>query len=174
MWQQIPYRIKQTLQALSAPLRPVDDQIAEQVLPAALYQLFLTMSKNDRQHHLRVYRRLKAASHTDPALLKAALLHDVGKTRFRFGIPERILAVAVQALFPSYFAQWSQGEPQGWRRALIVSARHPQWGAEMVQQVCDDPLVIELIRLHQTSLEAVEDGRTKTLLAALQQADDLS
>ncbi len=174
MWRKIPYRIKQTLQALTAPWRPVDDALAAQHLAPVLHQLFLTMSKNDRQHHLRVYKRLCAAGHISPALLTAALLHDIGKTRYRFGIPERILAVAVKTLLPAKFAQWSKGEAMGWRRALVVSARHPEWGAEIVGQVCDDVLVLTLIRLHQTPLADVPTGQTRDLLTVLQMADDAS
>lgn len=174
MFRQTLYRIKQTVQALAAPFCTVDDDLAAQQLTPALYRLYLTMSKNDRQHHLRVYRRLRDTGHENRSLLTAALLHDVGKTRYRFGVIERVLAVAIKTIAPQQFAKWSASEPQGWRRALVVSAMHPEWGAEMVAEVTDDRLAVELIRLHQTPVSEDLPEASRILLLALQAADDVS
>ncbi|MBZ0307894.1 MAG: hypothetical protein K8I82_17630, partial [Anaerolineae bacterium] len=79
-------RIRQTLQFATAWARPVSDETARIYLNQAEYSLYLKMRRPERQHHLRVFHDLQKAGHQNPALLKAALLHDVGKTRFRFGL----------------------------------------------------------------------------------------
>ena len=168
-------RIRQTFQALFAWLRPVDDDLARQHLSPAAFELFMRMPRSDRQHHLRVFEKLRAAGHTHPALLTAALLHDVGKTRTAFTIPDRILAVVVKKLWPARFDQWSQGRPMGWQRAFVVSAQHPAWGADMLAAIDGDPLAVQLIRYHQDCVADVPDDDTlRTLLQHLQTMDDIS
>lgn len=167
-------RVRQTILALFAWSRPADDMLAADHLPPALFTLYQRMSRSDRQHHLRVFKTLLHRNHHHPALLQAALLHDVGKTRVRFTIIDRIIAVLVKKLLPRHFKKWSQGEPRGWRKALIASAHHPAWGAEMVATAAGDELVVELIRHHQSPVSAEMEPTFKTLLLQLQAADDAS
>jgi hypothetical protein len=126
-----------------------------------------------RKHHLRVYFALCRAGETQPQLLKAALLHDVGKTRYPFRLFDKIVVVVVKVLLPHQFKRWGAGEALGWRRRFVVSAQHPAWGAEMVEALGSDPLMVTLIRRHQDPLDRT-DPELKTLLAALQAADDRS
>lgn len=143
-------------------------------LAPAEMTLFMSMPRSDRQHHLRVLGRVLAQGHTDQALLVAALLHDVGKTRVSFTIPDRILAVLAKRLVPRKFEVWSQADdPHGWQRAFIVSAKHPQWSAAMLEQVGSCAEAIQLVRLHQDALE-VAPADLRPRLMALQQADDAS
>ncbi len=168
----ITYRAWQTAQALTANWRPVADHLAKDALPAPLFALFLSMSRNDRQHHLRVYRQLLAQGHTHPALLQAALLHDVGKTRLRFNVLDRIGVVVVKMLLPHKFEEWGQGEAKGWRRAIVVSAQHPLWGAEMVAALGGDPLAVQLIAHHQDPIMSNLPPTIHELLPVLKAADD--
>lgn len=166
-------RVRQTVQALFAWIRPVDDTVAEAFLTPDEFALFMRMGRSDRQHHLRVFSRLQAQGHTHPALLTAALLHDVGKTRSTFTIPHRIAAVLVKKFAPAYFEQWSQGEPASWRTAFVVSAQHPVWSAEMMEAVRSDPLSIWLVRHHQDKIYPHNETAAR-LLEQLQAADDKS
>lgn len=170
----IRYRAWQTLQALTANWRPVDDHLAEAALPPALYNCYRSMSRNDRQHHLRVYRRLVADGHHQPALLQAALLHDLGKTRYRFSVLDRIWVVIVKTLLPRQFDRWGQAEPVGWRRPIVISAQHPAWSAEMVNAAGGDPLTVELIARHQDPITPDLSPNVRKLLPILQAADDAS
>ena len=49
------------------------------MVPAAAWPLFDAMPHNDQHHSLNVLRSLRTAGHTEPALMQAALLHDVAK-----------------------------------------------------------------------------------------------
>jgi hypothetical protein len=164
-------RVRQTLQAVSAWSRPVDDTPAARYLEPPLFQ---TMSRSDRQHHLRVLNRLLRQGYDHPALVVAALLHDVGKTRVRFTIPDRIMAVLVKRLMPGQYAVWSQGEAKGWRKAIVASAQHPVWGADMVEAAGGDKLAVKLIRYHQATITDSMDANLRILLGQLQAADDAS
>ena len=167
-------RIRQTLQFVSAWGRPVSDDAARAILSEAEYDLFLRMSRPERQHHLRVLQDLQQIGQNHPALNKAALLHDVGKTRFRFSLPERILVVLVKRALPGAFKKWSASPPKGWKRPFVVSEHHPQWSAELAEAVGCDALTVDLIRRHQSPLPQPPQTESDQLLAALQIADNRS
>jgi len=64
-----------------------------------------------------------------------------------------------------------------WRKAFVVAAQHPQWGAEMAAAVGASSLAATLIRRHQEKLASPvrrEITREETLLQILQSVDDLS
>lgn len=167
-------RVRQTLQATFAWVLPLDEHKAKGYLTEAEFCLFQTLRRSERQHHLRVLDKLLKQGHDHPALITAALLHDVGKTRARFTIVERVVAVLVKKFLPRQFETWSSGEAQGWRQPFVMSAQHPAWGAEMVAAAGGDAMAVELIRQHQTRLDHPPQNEFEKLLIALQASDDVS
>lgn len=168
------YRIGQGLRALTTWMQPVEDERAAQVLSPALYALYRRMGRSERQHSLRVLHELQTVGHDDPDLLVAALLHDVGKTRARFGVPAKTLVVLVKAIAPRYYWRWGSGSARGWRRPFAVSVQHPAWGAEMVAEAGGSPRAVELIARHQEMLDGPPQTEMDHLLVALQAVDDAS
>lgn len=168
------YRFRQGIRALGAWVVPVDDRLAQTVLDPRLYALFLRMRRSERQHSLRVLQDLTAQGHTQPDLLAAALLHDVGKIRTPFYLPEKVLVVLVKAIAPDLYRRWGSGCAHGWRRPFAVSVQHPAWGAKMVAEAGGSPLAVELIRRHQDILSGAPQNEADRLLAALQAVDDLN
>ncbi len=166
------YRFRQGVRALLAWLRPVDDALARQYLTPPLYELYRRMRRSERQHSLRLLRDLLAAGHTHPDLLTAALLHDVGKSRVRFSLPEKVLVVLVKAGAPRRYRAWSNGPAQGWRLPFAVSEQHPLWGAEMAAAAGASPLTATLIRRHAEALTSPPRDETERLLLALQEVDN--
>lgn len=167
-------RLRQTWQLVCAWGRTVPNERAKSWLNSAEFVLFCQMPRSDRQHHLRVFDLLRSEGHHHPALLEAALLHDVGKTRFRFMLPHKVLVVLVKAFAPKYFAAWGAAEPKGWKRPFAISAQHPAWGAEMAAKTGASPLAIELIARHQEKPIVPSDDEIDRLLRYLQSADDRS
>lgn len=168
-------RIRQTFQALTAPLRPVEDDLAAEYLTPALFSLFMTMRRSDRQHHVRVLKYILAQNIDNTALYNAALLHDVGKTCVSISIFHRILAVLGKRFFPNRFMAWGAGDPVGWRKAFVVSIQHPAWGAELFDAQSDNKQASDLIRYHQDIVaETPLNDDQKILLHQLQIADDAS
>ncbi len=166
------YRIRQGLNALGALLRPVDDALAADVLAPDLYALYRRLRRSERQHSLRLLRDLKAQGHTQPELLAAALLHDVGKTRGRFSMQEKVLVVLVRAGAPGLAQRWGHEDARWWQRPFAVSVQHPAWGADMAAQAGAPPLVVELIRRHADPVPDPPVTEADRLLTWLQAVDD--
>ena len=147
-------------------------------------QLFAQMPPNDQRHAIAVARTLQQTKHTEPALLQAALLHDVGKS---IGQPifHRVAIVLMEAFWPSMLDNVSNlpenDQPTDsqirsiiwWRRPFVVHAQHPAIGAEWAKSVGCDPLTVNLIFRHQDKLQVIATEEDKRLIA-LHWADNLN
>jgi len=180
------YRAKQFLRALAARVSDEELEQAACILTPASLALFHSMAIQDQRHGFDTYTALQQAGHTNPNLLAAALLHDVGKAAARLPAWQRAVIVLLDRFAPRLLTCLSQGGPQGhalgqrprglpkgWRRPFVVHARHPEVGARWVQEAGGSPLTVALIRRHQDRISncQTEEGQ---LLAVLQTADNLS
>lgn len=164
--------MKQGWAALTAFARPVDFGVAAEVLSAQQMALFRQMRRSEQLHALRVLRTLQAQGHHHPDLLTAALLHDVGKSRYPLTLAERMLVVLIRRLLPRLAAPWSAGHPRGWRRAFVIAREHPMWSAEDMLAAGASPLAAALARRHQEHLDGPPRSEEDRLLRLLQAADE--
>jgi hypothetical protein len=167
----IAYRTRQFWQAVSAAPSPTDLDLAHQILSPTLFNLFLEMNRGEQAHSMNILHQLLLMEETQPDLLAAALLHDVGKSRYPLRLWERVEIVLGRAIFPVKSRIWGQGAPLGWRKPFVVAARHPDWGADMAAAAGASPLTVALIRRHQNRDTACS-GFEDRLLACLQEVDD--
>jgi putative nucleotidyltransferase with HDIG domain len=167
------YRIRQFKQAVSAP-ELSEAQLAEiqTVLSDSEFALFLKFDQGEQWHSYQVMRTLQEAGHTQPELLQAALLHDVGKTRSPLSVWDRSLIVAVKQVMPEKTAVWGKDNGDGWKRPFVVKEQHPEWGAEMAEVAGSSALVVSLIRRHQDNLPETALSEEDKLLHLLQWSDD--
>lgn len=169
----IGYRLGQFWRNMTAaPLPPEALEVVTAVLTTEELALFHRFSLSDQQHSYRVLCTLQVAGQTDPSLLTAALLHDVGKSRISLKVWERSLAVLLEMMLPQRVKVWGQGKARGWQRPFVVKTQHPAWGAEMVAAAGGDPLAVALIRRHQDELGETADSPEDQLLRLLQWADN--
>jgi len=164
------YRASQFVQALLAQPAAADARLAADHLPPALQPLYHSMNRAEQSHALAVLRALLRQGQTDPDLLAAALLHDVGKTRSPLRLLDRVLVVLAQRLAPAAAQVWSTGAPRGWRRPFVVAAQHADWGGGILEQAGASPRLVDLVRRHHMSLPPC-GGEAGRLLGALQTAD---
>ena len=169
----VGYRLWQFWRNLTAvPLSSQEMAAITAVLTPEEASLFQRFSSSDQQHSYRVLYTLRAAGYTQPALLKAAVLHDVGKIEYDLTIWERSLAVLLAIVWPQRVEGWGQGEARGWRRPFVIKAQHPDWGADMVAAAGGDSLAVALIRRHQDMVLETANDEEDQLLRLLQWADD--
>jgi HD superfamily phosphohydrolase len=182
------YRTRQFWLALRNQPVQEDFMQAQAVLTRPQMELFLRLQPSEQTHSLSVFRALQAQGEASPdgcnrEILVAALLHDVGKSRFSLHLWERVLIVLGRAIFPRQVVRWgrlagtSRKDHTGLRRAFIVAEQHPLWGAEMAAAAGASPLAITLIRRHQDRLSptmTVDASLEERLLRTLQAVDDES
>jgi hypothetical protein len=165
-------RIRQGLRALTAFMRPVDYDAVGQVLTPELLALFKRMRASEQHHCIRVMTALRRCGHTDPDLLTAALLHDVGKSRYPLTLFGRTAAVILTRYAPRLAARWAQGEPRGWWRPLVIARSHPEWSGEDMVAAGASARAASLARRHQSpDAPGGLDGEENRLLALLKTAD---
>lgn len=120
------------------------------ILSVGEWGLFQRFSDNDKQHSLRVLRLLESEGYDDLDLLKCALLHDVGKTKYPLRIIDRVVIVLVMVFAREKVSEWGEsGSSSGFKRAFVIREMHPEWGAEMVREVEGSEQLCELIAQHQ-------------------------
>ncbi|MDY6875396.1 MAG: hypothetical protein SWK90_04220 [Chloroflexota bacterium] len=167
------YRVKQFLWTLTARISEEEVEQAIRILTPEAQALFLRQAVQDQRHALVVYHALRQANHTNPQLLAAALLHDVGKAAARLPAWQRAALVLLEHLSPRLLARLSQGEARGWRRPFVIHTRHPELGSRWAQDAGCSVLTVALIRRHQDRLTDCQTEEDQ-LLAALQAADNLN
>jgi hypothetical protein len=167
------YRIRQGLSAIFAPAQPVDFALAARVLSPALLDCFRQMRPSEQVHSLQVLRTVQAQGSTPDDLAAAALLHDVGKSRYAFPVWQKTLVVLVRAIAPGLFQWLSSGDEANWlQRPFVLSAQHPAWGAELVAAAGGSPRAIWLIAHHADPPVTWAAHPDLQLLKRLQAADD--
>lgn len=166
------YRFSQFMRSLTTKPSSERLEMINTYLSPGLRSLFDGMQPSEQVHALHVFTDLRQQGQNHPELLCAALLHDVGKAEFPLQLWERVFIVLVQWLLPKQVDAWGQGEARGWRKALVVARNHPIWGADMIQQAGGKQLVQDLVRWHQDPPDPDMDQTQRSLLMALQEADN--
>lgn len=171
------YRVRQTLWALQALNQPVDEAFVAAYLPPNLRSLFAHMPRIEKHHSARVLRTiLEDHPHPPDDLAVAALLHDVGKSRYPLGVVGKSLAVAVRKLLPPLYARLSALDPEThpYARAFNVYQHHPAWSADLLRAAGATERAVWLAAHHQDAHDQWRDHPYYPLLRQLQRADDAS
>ena len=169
------YRVSQLWWNITA--EPLPEPLRQEIkisLNPAQRELFYRFQANEQWHAYRVYNYLQEADQSQPDLLAAALLHDVGKTEGQLSTWDRVLVVAAERLMPGKAKSWGQGELRSWKRPFVVRLKHAQWGAELAQSAGSSALTVDLIGRHQDPLPQDSKSIEDELLCLLQWADDLN
>ena len=183
----ISYRTRQFFSYLGAKSARLEIDKVQQLLNLRQLALFQEMHKAEQLHSLEVFHRLIEAGETDPDLLVAALLHDVGKMLLPLHILERVWVVLAGAFLPGRVKIWGEGDhlqsvrqtsmpgdPPWWRKPFLTAQQHPAWGAELAAQAGCSTTSVALIRRHQAKLPGTPVTREDALLSKLQEVDDMN
>ncbi len=154
-----------------------DIQIIDTYLDDSGKFLFYQMSRLDQHHALAVTRAIitelkdSASSEDYDTLIKAALLHDVGKVRGDFSFLSRILVGLVKRISPTIRGKLAFTNPNTYwekiRYGFYVDLIHPLRGAHMAKIFGIEPAIVEMIRHHH---DPPLKGQSSEL-ALLQKAD---
>ncbi len=166
-------RLRQGIRALLAFSQPVDNTLAAEYLSPALMTCFRSMRRSEQLHSLNVLRDTLAQGSTPSDLAIAALLHDVGKSRYPFPTWQKTLVVLVRTFTPDIFQRLSLGDENiYWQRPFVLSEQHPAWSAEMIAAAGAPERAVWLVAHHADSLAQWANHADVHLLERLKQADD--
>lgn len=171
---QAAYRVRQFFGSLAALLARVSEDDLRQAdahLPPQARLLFRRMSAADQRHSLAVMRALQRAGQAQPALLAAALLHDVGKSAAWLTPVHRAIIVLLGRFWPAALGWLSREPASGWRRSFVVQRTHAELGAQWAEQAGCQPASVTLIRRHQEPPPACPRDELEAWLVQLQAAD---
>lgn len=166
-------RLRQGIRALTAFTRPVDNALTGRYLNPAQQALFGQLQRAEQQHSLNVLQMLLDEGPVPDDLAVAALLHDVGKARYRLAVWMKTQKVLLKKLTPALARRWADGDPRDpFKRGLVVGKHHPKWSAEMVAPTGVSERALWLIRHHQQPPAHLMAHPDYPLMQRLQRADD--
>lgn len=162
-------RIVQGLRGLAPAQAGSDvDRSALELLTPEQRKRFDSMPAFDQQHLCRVANHLRARGVTDPELVTAGLLHDIGKTDGTTSVrlSDRVAKVLLKRASPGTLHKIAQGYPAGRFPGLALTMLHPEIGANAARQMGCSDRTCWLILNHEA-----DDDLGDPDLAMLQQAD---
>ena len=171
-------RVRQLLSAMGALVTLQDEEFIKQHLSPLEQKLFHQMSVPDRRHCLNVAKTVIAlVGETSVAnrkiLVKAALLHDVGRQAGAVSTIDKVIGVILRSVFGGTIVdKWAKAgrgnRLQNLRHALYVNAHHPAIGAELLCNTGTEAEVVQLVCGHHQPVQ-LQDSIELTLL---RKADD--
>ena len=168
-------RFRQGVRALFAFATPVDIELAAQYLNERQLQHFQAMSRSEQLHSLNVLRTLLAQGNDVPHDLSvAALMHDVGKSRYHLWVWQKTIAVLVKKFLPVLSQRLSRdtGTLYFWNAPFVVRQHHPRWSGDILRQCNSTETAIWLAEHHQEQASDWRDYPHYELLVRLQAADN--
>lgn len=144
----------------------IDARIRDLLANDDQWQLVARLSTFDRAHHLRVHDVLATWGHSDSDLLRAALLHDIGKASEvnRVRLWHRVARVTGRRFSPQLWESISNRE----RRiggGLYLAEHHARLGAVLARAAGASDRCCELIAMHE-GVRPTGDAHLDALIAA--------
>ena len=156
-------RVRQFVRAVSGPRVVPDLGEMGALLTDEQKRLFISLAAVDQRHSLAVARALATQGETDPELLQAALMHDVGKSLGRIAVWERVAYVLLLRYAPLLVGRIGSAQSGALGHGLFLLAHHAELGAQLAAQAGFSAQVVALVR-------GTGDPRRQT---ALRDADDM-
>lgn len=172
-------RVKQFWAAITARITPEEADWVNCSLSKEEAQLFWRMNLPDRQHAIRVAHTAMRLAETESdeidrrLLLRAGLLHDVGKVEGDVSTMDKVLTVLGHKFAPRMMKSWGRegrgSKIDNLRHACYVYFHHPQRGADFLRQIGEEDLLIELVLAHHTPAR----NGDSPMLELLRRADEM-
>lgn len=141
------YRVNQFCKGLTAKITSDDEKIIEENLNMAEKNLFYKMKISEQKHCIEVYKDILSNVFDNTVnkkrLLKASLLHDIGKITCPINIVEKSILVLLD--------KFSKGTLKKFENISKINIyyNHGYYGYELLKEIEEDKELLNLIRYHQ-------------------------
>lgn len=158
------YRAKQFFKGVTA--YKIDSSLADIYLNSEELALFLKLPRHEKRHAIDTARTIikMNVKENKGILIKAALLHDIGKTEPASGIIMKSILVLIDKIFPRICFRLSKRF-----RVFNTYYNHPQIGACLLEKTNTENKVKLLVRYHHSEKNADIEG-----MDILKKADNLN
>ncbi|MDF2883659.1 MAG: metal dependent phosphohydrolase [Clostridiaceae bacterium] len=140
------YRFKQFYWAITAKVNKNDKNFIEENLNEIEKDLFFRLSKSDQKHSLRVAYKVKVlckeSNISDKILVKAALLHDIGKVECSLGVIDKSILVIADKILKGNLKKFKN------IKKVNTYYNHAESGYEILKKYDYDKKFLNLIRNH--------------------------
>jgi putative nucleotidyltransferase with HDIG domain len=146
----VTYRVAQFIRHLHWRGNQETDAALSALLSSTEWELVQKLSPADRRHALSIHSTLTRQGHDDPDLLKAALLHDIGKvdTSGRVTIVHRVTKVLLAVVAPPLLDHLMRDGGGMLRHGLYLAHNHPEIGARKAKDAGASERLCWLIANH--------------------------
>ncbi len=168
------YRIQQFFKSLFVTKAMVDMEFVREHLTSAQEGVFLRMQAYDRYHSVLFAKTLITNVYrVQEDLIVAALLHDVGKSRYPINSFHRMGAVVARKFAPALMEKEDNQEVTFLNRTVLVSNHHAEWSEEMARIAGVSELTAWIIAHHED--ETLDESHPwHDFLATFIKYDDLT
>ncbi|ATD53756.1 HD domain-containing protein [Clostridium chauvoei] len=142
------YRVKQFLWAIESNFKRIDYDYLRKYLNSDEIKLFDTLKHNDKHHCIRVCKDsilMKEQENIDVddfKLAKAALLHDIGKSKFKLNIFEKSIVVLLDKATNGKINKYDN------IKQIDIYYNHPKIGEKILRKYNYDEEFLQVIKQH--------------------------
>ncbi|WP_026889736.1 HD domain-containing protein [Clostridium beijerinckii] len=166
------YRIRQFYWAIESIFIKEDLELLKIYLSASELNLFMKLTKSERQHSIRVYKTaIKYIEDNNIVdvdknkMSKCALLHDIGKSEAKLNIFYKGIIVIINSITCGKFLKYNKN------KKVISYYNHPEIGAKLLESINTDEYfdIINSIKYHHNESSI---GTTNIYLKILSISDN--
>lgn len=144
------YRIKQFYWGITSKITLEDEKFIIKYLNRIELDLFNKLPIYDKVHCIKTAREVEQISMKNYTLIKAALLHDIGKTYTKFNLIDKSIMVLLDKITRSKIKRFSK------IKKINVYYNHAEIGYNILKKYCYDERFLYFIKNHHNS-DIIED-----------------
>lgn len=140
------HRVKQFIKGLTA-FSLKDSTLVDEYLSDQEKELFIKLPAHERRHAIDTAKTIIGFDirENKDTLIKAALLHDIGKVGSRIGLIKKSILVLMDKFLPKVSHILSNKS-----KMFYVYYNHPEIGAECLLKINTEKGIILLVRYHHS------------------------
>lgn len=147
------YRVKQFYWGITPNISKEDEEFLREYLNKTEIRLFFALNKNEQAHSLRTAKDvmdLVKDKESHDKLIRAALLHDIGKIEQKLNVFDKSIMVILHKITGGRLRKFTE------IKKIDVYYNHAEKGYNILKQHLEDERVLYLVRNHHKE-EIVDD-----------------